>query len=593
MKISRFLRLGVILPQPGQLRPDSSNSYGLDALVSNVNTYAVNLDNLTQSGTNITLTGPQALIGVVRLVGAASNNFTVTLPPTARLIDALGPTIPKDGSFAVEISIQNEDPTYTATLTAGDASTTINGTTIIAAGTRRIWLLTVGSTYDYTVVSIQNIGTFSTSSTIAGSGTVTSVGIAVPTELTISGSPITSAGTMTIGKANETANTVWAGPTSGGAAQPTFRTLVLGDLPGGVGSGSVTSVAMTVPAEFSVSGSPITTSGTLAITKATESANTVWAGPTTGAPAQPAFRALTTADLPASLGLTQTFITLNAESSLSNSRHLVAGSNITLTDSGAGGTVTIASTAAGGGGTLQSQIFTSSGTFTVPASVSAVWLVMIGGGGAGAAPGAGTEAGGGGGAGELVEGFMVPVTALSSCTVVVGAGAVASGTLPAPSGAASSFNNGTFTFSAAGGAGAGGVGSPHTAGSGGGAGGGVQASAANGVLGTMESPAHIGGGSGGSGGNAGSPYRAGLTGAGAGGILSGGTGGTTNGATGNGGGGGGATLWGIGGAGGNAGSGGSSASATSYGAGGGGAGQGSSANGGSGANGRVEVYWIG
>lgn len=64
-------------------------------------------------------------------------------------------------------------------------------------------------------------------------------------------------------------------------------------------SGTVTSVAQTVPAEFAIAGSPITSSGTLAITKATQTANTVWAGPTSGSAAQPAFRALVGADLPA------------------------------------------------------------------------------------------------------------------------------------------------------------------------------------------------------------------------------------------------------------------------------------------------------
>lgn len=68
------------------------------------------------------------------------------------------------------------------------------------------------------------------------------------------------------------------------------------------GSGSVTSVAMTVPTEFSVAGSPITSSGTLAVTTATQSANLVWAGPTTGAAATPAFRALVAADIPAGGG---------------------------------------------------------------------------------------------------------------------------------------------------------------------------------------------------------------------------------------------------------------------------------------------------
>lgn len=64
-----------------------------------------------------------------------------------------------------------------------------------------------------------------------------------------------------------------------------------------LGDGTVTSVALTAPTEFSVAGSPITTAGTLAVTKATQSANTVWAGPTTGAAAQPAFRALVAADI--------------------------------------------------------------------------------------------------------------------------------------------------------------------------------------------------------------------------------------------------------------------------------------------------------
>ncbi len=62
--------------------------------------------------------------------------------------------------------------------------------------------------------------------------------------------------------------------------------------------GTVTSVAMTVPAELSVSGSPITTAGTLAITKANQSANQIYAGPASGAAAVPGFRAAVLLDLP-------------------------------------------------------------------------------------------------------------------------------------------------------------------------------------------------------------------------------------------------------------------------------------------------------
>lgn len=67
---------------------------------------------------------------------------------------------------------------------------------------------------------------------------------------------------------------------------------------GGGGSGTVTSVSLVAPGIFTVSGSPVTTSGSLHLTLATEAANTVWAGPTTGAAAAPTFRALVAADIP-------------------------------------------------------------------------------------------------------------------------------------------------------------------------------------------------------------------------------------------------------------------------------------------------------
>ncbi len=53
----------------------------------------------------------------------------------------------------------------------------------------------------------------------------------------------------------------------------------------GTGSGSVTSVALTAPADFSIAGSPVTTSGTLAITYANQTAyKTLTRGGTTGVP---------------------------------------------------------------------------------------------------------------------------------------------------------------------------------------------------------------------------------------------------------------------------------------------------------------------
>jgi hypothetical protein len=63
--------------------------------------------------------------------------------------------------------------------------------------------------------------------------------------------------------------------------------------------GSVTSVALSLPAIFTVSGSPVTTSGTLTGTLATQVANTIFSGPATGADAAPTFRSLVAADIPA------------------------------------------------------------------------------------------------------------------------------------------------------------------------------------------------------------------------------------------------------------------------------------------------------
>lgn len=66
------------------------------------------------------------------------------------------------------------------------------------------------------------------------------------------------------------------------------------------GAGGVTSVALTVPGViFSVSGSPITTAGTLNFSLLNQVPNTVFAGPSTGTSAAPSFRALVAGDIPA------------------------------------------------------------------------------------------------------------------------------------------------------------------------------------------------------------------------------------------------------------------------------------------------------
>ena len=131
-----------------------------------------------------------------------------------------------------------------------------------------------------------------------GSGTVTSVDVVGGTTgLTTSGGPVTTAGVITLGgtlnvgsggtgavtltgilKGNgtsaftaATAGTDYQAPitltTTGSSGAATFigNTLNIPQYSGGGGSGTVTSVALSAPAMFTVTGSPVTTSGTLTL----------------------------------------------------------------------------------------------------------------------------------------------------------------------------------------------------------------------------------------------------------------------------------------------------------------------------------------
>lgn len=93
----------------------------------------------------------------------------------------------------------------------------------------------------------------------ASSGSVTSVALALPSSiLTVSGSPVSLTGTLTGTLATQTANRVWAGPTSGGAAAPTFRALVNADFPSGF-----------INAGTALTGGALAGGGTIALDKAT------------------------------------------------------------------------------------------------------------------------------------------------------------------------------------------------------------------------------------------------------------------------------------------------------------------------------------
>lgn len=176
----------------------------------------------------------------------------------------------------------------------------LNGdATASGPGVVPITLATVNSspgTYTYATVTVNGKGlvTSATNGAAPSGGTVTSVGLSLPSIFTITGSPVTTSGTLTGTFNTQTANTIFSGPSSGGAATPTFRALVTADLP--AGTGTVTSVALTVPSDLSVSGSPITTSGTLAVTRLTQLQNLFLAS-ADGSIGVPTYRSIVNGDL--------------------------------------------------------------------------------------------------------------------------------------------------------------------------------------------------------------------------------------------------------------------------------------------------------
>jgi hypothetical protein len=289
--------------------------------------------------------------GVYSWAAASTGTVTSVALTVPSFLSVAGSPVTTSGTFAVTLATQTANTVFAGPGSGGVATPTFRA--LVAAdipdlsGTYQplnAKLTAIAALANASGV-LTNNGSGVFSYTTPATGTVTSVALAVPAMFSVTGSPVTTSGTLTFALATQSANLVFAGPNTGSAAAPTFRALVAGDIPdlsatyqplnakltaigalanasgvltnngSGVFSyvaastGTVTSVSLTVPSFLSVAGSPVTTSGTLAVTLATETANFVFAGPTTGAAATPTFRALVAADFPSIPATTFTMAT--------------------------------------------------------------------------------------------------------------------------------------------------------------------------------------------------------------------------------------------------------------------------------------------
>jgi hypothetical protein len=259
------------------------------------------------AGYSVANTGVVALTGTANqvTVGNTGTSYTVGLPASVTIDTALTVTglgadkVLRTGAAGVVEGVALTNGQFligatgaapaAASITAGTGVTvtnSANGITIALSGgaaavTSVTGAVAVGST---TALSVTNTGTAQAPVITYG----VDAGLESLAALSTTGIVVQSA-----------ANTFVTRALTAGTGVSITGDVTTGDLT--IANTGVTSVGLDLPSIFGVTGSPVTTAGTLTATLTSQAVASVFAGPVSGSSAAPTFRALAYSDLPIAL----------------------------------------------------------------------------------------------------------------------------------------------------------------------------------------------------------------------------------------------------------------------------------------------------
>jgi len=248
--------LGTI-PTNGQLLIGNGTGYSLNTLGTGAGISVTNglgtivvantgvLSNIAGAGISVSSTTGNVTVANTGVLSFSAG--TTGLTPSATTTGAV--------TLAGTLVIANGGTNSTSTPTAG----------AVPYGTGTAYAFTAAGTAGQVLTSA---GAGTPTWTTPTTGTVTSVGLALPSIMSVSGSPVTTSGTLTGTLTTQAVNAIFAGPSSGAAAAPTFRALTTADIPAlAYGTGTVTSVS--VVSANGLAGTVATSTTTPAITLST------------------------------------------------------------------------------------------------------------------------------------------------------------------------------------------------------------------------------------------------------------------------------------------------------------------------------------